>query len=364
MLNYALYKKLEELVGEDQVEIVRENNPGCIVSGDVKNRFRVHGGEQYMIRCPVCEDTHKKRLGFSYLCGQRAKIPSYKKVVAFSPYMYRCFHKECQRYPELRKWVKYSGILDMDIVDLKDQEVNLQKKKMFELYKTEDMKLPKKVKPLMSPEVPDVVIDYIHERGFSPDYLSQDFGIMYASKGVSFYNSNTQEMEEFGEDKLIIPVSGRRRLKGWQARSIHPNSLLRYYTCPGSEFADLLYNMDNAKYYSGCGVVEGAADVWKINQLKDYGISGVGLLSKGMNTERIKILLRLWGFIHNWGFIMLDSEQKDPDAPKKAEDISKKCIDNKIFPNGLAVVNLPYGDPGDFSPEELLEFIQDGEVKQ
>lgn len=373
VLNPCLYGALHKATGQAP-GIIRQGDTGTILPAGQGRAFTASGGERYLIRCPVCEDTAQKRLAFQYLCGAVVQLPQYANPVKFGRSMYRCVHNECQGGSELWKWLKDNKIFRPSLLDLSSKEVQIQKG-VFDQGTVTDVPLPKGVKSLLAASVPDFVLEYLIGRGHDPSYLYQKFGILYAPRGSTWLEKKTdtegnpiEEFQELYSDHLLFPIYARRRMCGWQLRyvPISPEDTekgnLKYRTVGAANLRDALYNMDVAKFYPNVAIVEGAPDVWRCHELSSKGWTGVGLLSKGFNLERAEICEILWGYGNRRGCIMLDSIAKDSQVEKQVQQIVSYLRQTKAFPGGLSIARLDEGDPGStIDNKVLLDKLEGGE---
>lgn len=323
--------------------------------------YSVRGGEWYSVKCK-CEDAGKKRLGFSYVCGQNVRVRGRKTPLRFSNHLCRCVHKECHKESWFWKWMRELELFDDKVpVSLEEKGVRLNKGKS-DLFHARDVDLPKGMKAFSSKDVPDYAVDYLLGRHFDVEELTAKFGIMYAPRGCKWVSADSEgnkKQNVLEQPKMFIPVYARRRLIGWQFRAIDSGlDMDRFYT-HGSDLSNALYNMDRSKYYARICIVEGPADTWRVSQLSPHGISGAGLLSKGLSDARIQICANLWGYFCE-GYLMLDSMRKDEgNTPKVLTKMAQSLVDAGAFPSGMHIVHLPHGDPAEFKPEELLDMIEE-----
>lgn len=371
MLNPLLYQKLKEIFGD--VDISREDDLGEIIKPQGGGVHSVKWGERYNVECPICEDEHKKRLGISYLSGQTARFPGRKQPIAFS-YNFRCVHKECQRGKSLWSFLKKSGIWDLGVVNI-GQKVSISSGKKF--ANKPEVDIPKKSRPINHPKVPAHVTDYLRERGFDPDELGHEFDVKWQPAHTSWKvpenlrKDPSHDTWEFFHDKILIPIVGRRKLVGWQVRKVSEDDpYSKYITAPGTDLSSVLYNMDNAKYSRGLIITEGVADVWSASKAfeqrdkdgeKYKPVNSVALFGKGFDNERLRILSNIWGSELDWGCLMLDGVEKDPDAPVTASRIAQDLEKHEVFPGGFGIAYINNGDPGDHTVEQIEDLVQEAE---
>ncbi|MCK9543945.1 MAG: hypothetical protein M0R03_18145 [Novosphingobium sp.] len=190
--------------------------------------------------------------------------------------------------------------------------------------------------------------DYLDRRGFIPsDYKKYHIGV-----------STDHKLK----NHLIFPIYQNGELKSWLARSRmskewHKQNLkdfknkeaslvLRYYNSEGTEFSEMVGNLDNI-VHSSCILVEGLFDEQNVsNILKSLGIEeGCGFtFGKSLSEEQVDLLVEK-------GIKDL-TLMYDPDALKEIEKYVMKYAHR--FENIYGVALKGDKDPGDLSIEEFL----------
>ena len=195
----------------------------------------------------------------------------------------------------------------------------------YEIERASICKLPRH-----SSEPTNAHIKYLKSRGFNWKRLQRDWDI-------SFTNQVTKQGYEW---RVLIPFYHKGQLVTYQARSINPESELRYRACPAQEevidVKQVLYGLDDAVSRTAV-CVEGITDVWKL------GPGAVGTQGIDFSEEQVQLLVSNFDNV----LILFDSEKQ---AQKQAELLSMKL---SMFEVDSEIVTLrDYGDPGELSRKE------------
>jgi len=173
--------------------------------------------------------------------------------------------------------------------------------------------------------------NYLQFRNFDPDFLVKK----YKLKAV--YNIGDPRFRF----RIIAPVFLNGKMVSFVGASvIREKTVVKYLNCPTEEsvisIRDCLYNYDTIKDIAV--IVEGITDVWRM------GDGFVATLGKGMNSERISLLLKKKP---DKVIIMYDA-----DANKEARKIANNLCG--LFPL-VEVFELDEGDPADLSFSKAQE---------
>ena len=190
-------------------------------------------------------------------------------------------------------------------------------------------------------QLPDnhVAIRYIKGRGFDPDSLTHNYGIMYCSRGRTFGGPRGRHIFDT-TNTIIFPMIMDGKSVGWQARLLYnPESAPedqyeiygygknedgeyivppKYLTSPGLDKGRILFNYDNARKFEFVTICEGTFDAIKV------GLNGVATLGKGVTDNQMRLLKSYWRF----AIILLDPGDADTDMRKLEANlkISMPCI--------------------------------------
>jgi len=348
MLNPALYNKLKALFGE--VRIANENIPmECVpdlgLDGQIRNK-KVISGEQYRVPCPFCDDVHQKRfkLYISHVWGldREKKFPGSQMVICQNA---RCdqnqdtsdlhYRRNPKRY--LQQHLKdYFGLAERGAIQLRIRPVEQQ------LIEPLPFPKPEWTTPLTDLREGHQAIMYLkNDRKFDPTTLHEKYGVVFC---------NEYPVTRVGKDygflggRIFIPCGEN----GWQARTLSPVSKMKYFTCPGWQKAQEVYNLHGARDYGTRFVVvmEGVTDVWRLDG------PGVCTFGKSVSNAQIKEVAR------NWDTVLL---LYDPDAQEDDETKGVRRIENLFKRSVETVVNItPPGnkDPGDCTYDMLWSLIE------
>jgi hypothetical protein len=348
MLNPMLFNKLKEVFGE--VRIANENiEMQCMRrqndDGTFKNT-KVVSGEQYRVCCPFCDDTHLQRfrLYISYTWGldKEKQFPGTQMVICQNE---RCDQNQDTSDPYRRNPKRYLQQVLKQYFDLAKGGAIQLRVRSVDLEVIEPLPFPNAdwVTPVNELRSGHQAIMYLkNDRKFDPVVLYEKYGVVYcheypvmrAGKDYSFLGG-----------RVFIPCGDI----GWQARTLSPVAKLKYFTCPGWQKAQHVYNIKNAR---ACGTrfalaFEGVTDVWRLD--------GPGLCTYGKSISNAQID----EIAANWDTVLL---MYDPDAQKETSEFKGvRRIMNQFSKKVENVINiLPPGnkDPGACTHDLLWSTIE------
>lgn len=336
-LNMKLYRALQDRVGSVIIA-----NEGCaqqiVWLADPLRPGESHAevlvpGEYYRVCCPYCQDT-RHRLWINH---QFANIgPTYGP----KRWLICCYNEHCfesfDRCKDLENrifgfrtvterrqgWHIRPGTVEPD---------NLPRAKFVGgAFKVDQL-------PVDHP----AAVYLRDQRRHNLQYLAQQFRISYCIEALREHR--------MAQGRIAIPIYSDDVLVGWQARYIgdidwRTAGIPKYYEYPGMSNRLTLYNIDQAKRYPFCVVVEGAMSVWRI------GGPAVALFGKSF-SQRQQLLMQ-----EHWQgkpvFLMLDS-----DAQQEMEGILADMRREGRL--NFISVPLPEGtDPDDFEHDAVVTMIQ------
>lgn len=229
-------------------------------------------------------------------------------------------------------------------------------------YKPKNIDMPGDVIPLKQAGYDNVAVQYLRERGFDTDILSDCMGVHYCTSGRTYGDG-----EDFFFDTtstIVFPIWMHGKMVGWQSRLLYdPDSLddlgctrygipknsegewvipPKYMTPPGVAKSEILYNFDNARKSKVCVVVEGPLDVAGV------GMCGIGTFGKGISPEQINMMKSYWDLI----VLMLDPDGTDSETQQLVYGLRMSV---PVVPVKLVGVN----DPGDASFVTIWSQIYD-----
>ena len=213
--------------------------------------------------------------------------------------------------------------------------------------------------PLASvgPDNPAAV--YLASRGFDYKAVGADFGLCYCSEGRKFAHGVFDTT-----NTIVSPVTIAGKTVGWQARLLYDPDKLddakcrmlglaystekgkyikppKYFTMPGMDKRELLWNYDNARKSDTVVVTEGVFDAIRV------GKCGVATFGKSVSDVQVGLLQQYWRRV----ILLLD-----PDAAKEA------LRTRNMFGPTVEVVTVAlngYKDAGETPRTELWSQIID-----
>lgn len=349
-LNPTLYGLLQRHFGD----VMRIVNPGMEMQWELVHsadddpggnprpkRHIIVPGEEYYLPCPVCND-HKPRLYINHRWGVWDEETRSRNL-----FLVHCFNEECFQEYARQEWL-YHKVYGPRRIRPKDllQGVQPSQARLF------PAKAPGKLirmDELARRDAEHKAVRYLEERGFDPADLGRRWGVAYC------YASALR----LADDRILIPISERGSVYGWQARYIGDTyegkplkemNIPKYYTMPGMPRTLLGYNMDRAVRYQTMVLVEGPMDAWSV------GPQAFAVLGKTL-SHTLLLKLRYWIHLY-WGprttiFVMLDPDQ-DREAKRRHQPhhiVSAlerlKAVLGPEFNERIIPVYLPSGtDPG------------------
>ena len=173
-------------------------------------------------------------------------------------------------------------------------------------------------------------LQYLIDRGFSVETLEY-FGVCYSDT----------------KSRIVIPARNEKhRVIGFIGRAICPDVQPKYLYSKGFPRKSILFNLNNAKRYDSCIVVEGSLDAMKVHQAGFPNV--VSSLGATITKEHIEKLALYFDSI----IIFSDNDS--------AGDAMRSEIINHLYDKNLKVVkfnNPNVKDPGDMSEEEISDHI-------
>lgn len=357
-LNPVLYDRLTKIFGG--VSIINQGTPAAIkfeytpiIGQQQEVRWWVpegaEKGEQYAVKCPFCKDKGRHL----YISHTSYMIPSNPRVSGTlkpGPLLANCFHGCLYNNPERLKQIADK------ISDSTAAAVS---------YPTEAQEEPQRYSDEVSvagirswchtyetlDTAPELVLKYIHQRGYSVEYL-KEFNIGWGPvKSV-----NTGTWLNSGEPFLIIPIVQNGSLRGFQARAIgtkeelERRGMLRWYIHPGLRKTSVLYNIDKAARYPICVLTEGVFGVLRI------GPCGIATFGHTPSQYQQKLMASRWS---SGALIWLPDTNvsKDLNPIDIANTMAAKFNSQNVFAMGAHVVVIPAKDPDEMDTQTLWSTI-------
>lgn len=189
--------------------------------------------------------------------------------------------------------------------------------------------------------ISDVEIDYEDEESLSNLITLVERGLEY----------NTLETFEVGyskaKERVVIPVrDAQYKLVGFIGRAVKSEQEPRYLYNKGFKRADVLFNIQNAKAYNSCIIVEGSIDAMFIHQAGFPNV--VATLGSRVSEYQYKLMRRYFDSI----IIFSDN---DAAGEQMKHDILNACRGKELY-----TVELPADkkDAGEMTQEEIINTLK------
>lgn len=338
VLNPVLYDALITRFGEVTISSAGIRAHVSYYRRGGKLRVQVTNGEYYKVNCPLCKDT-RQRLWISHMFGVRDKRTKQRVWNCAICYNERCDLTKLD-LPDLLR----PNFSKIDKIDLNSPESQVQTAipslKPIELPDADYIRLPD------LPENHPARV-YLEGRGFDVVQLDQYYLWKYCHTS----------RERFAERRIMLPViaeiDSKAELVGFQTRAIPGWSTYeqpKYWTMPGFSKSSVLYNLPLASRHTVVVVTEGLMDVAKV------GLNAVAMFGKSMSVRQRSLLVSTCS--HAKIVILLDSDANNVAKNLRASlTVSSSSAGSHTLSNGVYCVQLPDGDPGDYSHTELSRMI-------
>lgn len=270
-------------------------------------------GQEFNLYCPF----HKNRNSPAFFINTKTGL-------------WQCFNPSCGKKGNFRQLYKhitgkpYGKDVKLDPVALKKQIENGFRKNDY----IEEL------------DITDVEIDYENEDELANIQMFYDRGLSY----------DTLEHFEIGystvKERIVIPVRDQSyKLVGFIGRAIKPEQEPRYLYNKGFKRADVLFNIQNAKKYDSCIIVEGSVDAMMVHQAGFPNV--VSTLGAQVSANQIKMIKRCFDSI------IIFSDNDDAGNAMKS-DIINLCRGKEIY---TVENNTGCKDPGEMTSMQIQEII-------
>jgi DNA primase len=193
--------------------------------------------------------------------------------------------------------------------------------------------------------ISDVEIDYDNQ-----DMLSNL--ITLAERGLEYETLETFEVGySMPKERVVIPVrDAQYKLVGFIGRAIKSEQEPRYLYNKGFKRADVLFNIQNAKAYNSCIIVEGSIDAMFIHQAGFPNV--VATLGSRVSEYQYKLMRRYFDSIT----IFSDN---DAAGEQMKHDILNACSGKELY-----TVELPADkkDAGEMTQEEIINTLTNKKI--
>ena len=325
-------------------------------------------GETYQICCPGCGDS-RHRLWINHRWNTVDPTTGKTRLS-----LLKCFNEDCQE--DFKFVLALRDKLEL-MLACKPKVVMGEPVKADLDGPLQEVELPGEIVPLSRLPAEHPAIQFLLRRGYDLARLEGDWGVCWCE------NSR----HRFARGRIVFPVRQDGKLVGWQARYVGktagvanshacqycgyecspgkggskecPNCRVgrllyipKYFTCPGMSKSRILMNLDAARFWPYCVIVEGPMDVTRVGTPERPFVPGPTVASLGhdLSVWQRQVVRDLWG---HRGIILL----YDPDVYDKTKLLAETlwrygC--RKVVP-----VRLPDGvDPGDADHKLLWELIR------
>jgi DNA primase len=241
--------------------------------------------------------------------------------------LWQCFNPSCGKKGNFRQLYKqitgkpFTKDIKLDHLALKnaiDRDLNYEEGEKEQL------------------NISDVEIDYSNEDEINNLFTFIERGLLV----------ETLEYFEIGystkKERIVIPVrDAQYKLVGFIGRAISTEQEPRYLYNKGFKRADVLFNIQNAKQYDSCIVVEGSVDAMFIHQSGFPNV--VATLGSKVSEYQYKLLRRYFDKI----IIFSDNDEA---GEQMKHDILDACSGKELY-----TVTLPEDrkDAGDMTETEI-----------
>lgn len=340
VLNPLLYRRLGRRFGHVKVSNQGEAMIATAVRDVADNPVLniSHPGEYYQVSCPFCHDT-RNRLYVNHRFGQ---LDAFGRRLSF---LAICYNENC-----LAQRDNYVNFLEqVDDADLGNAIVRPGRVVPDE---AREVLPPGPTIPLARLRKRHEAREYLIDRGFDPDELSEKYGVAYC----------TGSRYSLARNRIIIPVTERGKLKGWQARYVgeldwkgprRKELPPKYFSCPDSHFRSrCILNFENVSKWQTAVIVEGPTDVFR------FGSMAGCIFGNSMTDVQKRKVLSV--FRKRSVVLLLDPEEANSKSTQKTVSFFQEKL-----PDRFCAVRLPEGtDPGSLERDFLKAYVKQEARKQ
>jgi len=240
-----------------------------------------------------------------------------------------CFNPSCGKTGSIRDLMNFFGDKGKIVKDysLSDIEKNL----LYDNTEREDNSWDEALDSISLSYPEDLnKVQYLVDRGFTETTLSY-FDIAFSDS----------------KRRIVIPARNERhKVIGFIGRAVEADVQPKYLYSKGFPRKDILFNLNNAKRYESCVVVEGSLDAMKVHQAGFPNV--VASLGATITDGHIKRLCRYFDSIVVFS---------DNDAAGRAmrDEIISKCYDKTV--KIVEFQDPGCKDPGEMSEEQIADHI-------
>ena len=241
-----------------------------------------------------------------------------------------CFNPSCGKTGSLRDLMQFFGDHGNIVRDYSLDDI--QKNLLYTKDSQDDNSWDEALDEIRIDFVEDIdKVKYLIDRGFTQETLSY-FDIGYSSS----------------KRRIVIPARDERhKVVGFIGRTTNPDVQPKYLYSKGFPRKDILFNLNNAKKFSSCIIVEGSLDAMKIHQAGFANV--VASLGATITDGHMKLLSKYFDTI----IIFSDN---DAAGNAMRNEIIKNCNTKNLKVIVFEDDNVK--DPGEMSSEIIARHIE------
>ena len=193
--------------------------------------------------------------------------------------------------------------------------------------------------------ISDIEIDYTNQDDISNMITLYERGLSY--EVLEHFEVGYSKTKE----RVVVPVrDAQYKLVGFIGRAIKSEQEPRYLYNKGFKRADVLFNIQNAKKYSSCIIVEGSIDAMFIHQAGFPNV--VATLGSKISEYQYKLMKRYFDSITVFS-------DKDDAGEHMKRDILFACSGKELY-----TVELPADkkDAGEMTQEEIINTLTNKQI--
>ena len=352
MLNKVLYGKVKQVFGD--VEVLDENQTPKLKRKFDKWYFDKSQegtyGETYRVNCPICGD----RKGHCFISALSFTSPVVAgTVMPPAPLIIHCFRRDCFKDPlavsEVARRLKTGEPLQLACEEV---EESLFGESQHEDLRSTDMGTILKWQPDYHPlekDAPAEVLDYVAQRGIRECDIKElqiGWGRCWNFKKGSFIGA---------DNWLMFPIIDQAGLRGFQSRQLKDTSNMKYFFDARTPKKMCLYNRQRAAKFPIVAIAEGIFDALHIGRcgMAFFGFEPSKQQEKLLMQDGAKMVL----YIPDQKKHYTASGKCDLDPPAIADVWIQKWNSNKAFEWGAYRIDVPKGDAGECTMEEVWTAI-------
>lgn len=189
-------------------------------------------------------------------------------------------------------------------------------------------------------DISDISVDYEQQEDLEVLKSFIDRGLTY--KTLEYFEIGYSKVKE----RIVIPVRAQNyKLVGYIGRATNSEQEPRYLYNKGFKRADVLFNIQNAKRYESCIIVEGSVDAMMIHQAGFPNV--VSTLGAQVSPNQVKIMKKCFDSL------IIFSDNDDAGMTMR-NDIIDLCRGKEIY---TVENNTGCKDPGEMSSMQIQDII-------